>query len=108
MPCTPISEQHDGRFRVTLEKERKFSRPSLLRACADTFGREFLALGWLKAANTAIGFSGPLLLTVVVDAVQDSSSSTPRGLCIDEVVETPVRSVALLAVLCALQHERPQ
>lgn len=108
LPRTPISEQHNGRFRVALEKERKFPRPSLLRACGDTFGREFLTLGWLKAANTGIGFSGPLLLKVVVNAVQDSSSSTTRGLCKHEVVETPVRSVALFSVFCASQHERPR
>lgn len=40
-----------------------------------TFGLEFVQLGWLKAANTALGFSGPLLLKVVVDAVQDAAES---------------------------------
>ena len=50
-------------------------RPSLLRACRTAFGREFLSLGWFKAANTGLGFSGPLLLKVVVDAVQEISQS---------------------------------
>ncbi|CAM9097657.1 unnamed protein product, partial [Laminaria digitata] len=63
------------RFDTAIRKERSLPRPSLVRACRMTFGREFLQLGWLKAANTALGFSGPLLLKVVVDAVQDASES---------------------------------
>lgn len=56
-----------------MDRERKCARPSLVRACARLFGKEFLSLGWLKAVNTAIGFSGPLLLKVVVDAVEGGS-----------------------------------
>lgn len=62
-----------GRFDAALEKERNLPRPSLVRACRSSFGREFLKLGWLKAVNTGLGFFGPLLLKVVVDAVQDAS-----------------------------------
>lgn len=49
-----------------------------MRACRLTFGWEFLRLGWLKAANTGLGFAGPLLLKVVVDAVQ--AASKPEGM----------------------------
>lgn len=55
--------------------------PSLVRVCLSTFGRDFLKLGWLKAANTALGFSGPLLLKVVVDAVQDASEGEGANMC---------------------------
>ncbi|CAN0559357.1 unnamed protein product, partial [Ectocarpus sp. 12 AP-2014] len=63
------------RFDAAIRNEHGRRRPSLIRACRSTFGREFLNLGWLKAANTVLGFSGPLLLKVVVDAVQDASQS---------------------------------
>lgn len=65
------------RFGTAIQKERKLAEPSLVRACRLTFGWEFLRLGWLKAANTGLGFAGPLLLKVVVDAVQDASK--PEG-----------------------------
>lgn len=65
------------RFETTIQKERKLAEPSLVRACRLTFGWGFLRLGWLKAANTGLGFAGPLLLKVVVDAVQDASK--PEG-----------------------------
>ncbi|CAM9529906.1 unnamed protein product [Ectocarpus sp. 4 AP-2014] len=63
------------RFDAAIRNEHDRRLPSLIRACRSTFGREFLNLGWLKAANTVLGFSGPLLLKVVVDAVQDASQS---------------------------------
>lgn len=65
------------RFDTMLQHERDRPQPSLLRACRLMFGREFLNLGWFKAANTGLGFSGPLLLKVVVNAVQDASK--PEG-----------------------------
>lgn len=71
---TPLAPSAN-RFDAALRKEIILPRPSLVRACRLTFGREFLQLGWLKAANTALGFSGPLLLKVVVDAVQDAAES---------------------------------
>lgn len=61
------------RFEVVLKRERERPRPSLIRACRLLFGGEFMGLAWLRAANTGLGFSGPLLLKVVVDAVQGSS-----------------------------------
>lgn len=69
--CRPLT----FRFDAAIRNEHGRRRPSLIRACRSTFGREFLNLGWLKAANTVLGFSGPLLLKVVVDAVQDASQS---------------------------------
>ncbi|CAM9676299.1 unnamed protein product, partial [Hapterophycus canaliculatus] len=64
------------RFATQVRNEHARPGPSsLVRVCLSTFGLSFLKLGWLKAANTALGFAGPLLLKVVVDAVQDTSES---------------------------------
>lgn len=67
------------RFAKAVRRERGRPRPSLLRACRLSFGREFLALGWLKAANVGLGFSGPLLLKVVVNAVQEAARGGEGG-----------------------------
>lgn len=69
----PLQSDNEDRFGEALRVEHDRPRPSLLRACRLTFGREFLGLGWLKAANAGLGFCGPLLLKVVVDAVQEAA-----------------------------------
>lgn len=68
-----------ARFAEVVRQERARPRPSLLRACRLSFGCEFLALGWLKAANVGLGFSGPLLLKVVVNAVQEAARGEEGG-----------------------------
>lgn len=77
LECDTVRDR--DRFDGALRAERDRPRPSLLRACRLTFGREFLGLGWLKAANAALGFCGPLLLKVVVDAVQDVAQGEEEG-----------------------------
>lgn len=82
--CTRVSPNNEDRFDGALRLERGRPRPSLLRACRSAFGREFLGLGWLKAANAGLGFSGPLLLKVVVDAVQEAARGDEEGLALTQ------------------------
>jgi hypothetical protein len=67
------TEHWARRFETALEAERGRSRPSLLRAAFVAFGADFSAFAGLQLINDLLGFSGPVLLKLIVNYVQDSA-----------------------------------
>ncbi|XP_028903290.1 ATP-binding cassette sub-family C member 10 isoform X1 [Ornithorhynchus anatinus] len=54
--------------------------PRLWRVLLSAFGRRYLALGLLKLAGTALGFSGPLLLSLLVGFLEQGHQELSWGL----------------------------
>lgn len=99
------------RFETALEAERARAKPSLLRAARVVFGADFYAFAGLQLINDLLGFSGPVLLKLVVTYVQDFAGGTAtlaRGYTILVVLLLTYTLTAVLATQYQLRMARLQ
>lgn len=99
------------RFDAALDAERARAKPSLLRAARVVFGADFYAFAGLQLINDLLGFSGPVLLKLVVTYVQDFAAGTAslaRGYAILLVLLLTYTTTAALSTQYNLRMARLQ
>ncbi|XP_038617354.1 multidrug resistance-associated protein 7 [Tachyglossus aculeatus] len=67
-------------FRARWRERAGAGPPRLWQVLLSAFGRRYLALGLLKLAGTALGFSGPLLLSLLVGFLEQGHQELSWGL----------------------------
>lgn len=117
MGDVPPLGQEDGtepwarRFEAVLELERGRFTPSLLRAAHAAFGADFYAFAGLQLINDLLGFSGPVLLKLIVNYVQDFAAGTAslaRGYTILAALVLTYATTAVLSTQYNLRMARLQ
>jgi len=104
------------RFQTALDAERDSAtrakrRPSLLRVAHVTFGAEFYHFAGLQLLNDLLGFSGPILLKLVVTFVQDytvGTTTSSHGYALFVVLFVCYGTAAVLSTQYSLRMSRVQ
>jgi hypothetical protein len=79
----PTPQERSRLADAELKGKPSASRPSLLRALFNSYGRPYLLLGLIKLGNDALSFAGPVLLNLLIRCactLRGVAGSPPAGI----------------------------